>query len=62
MAYIGIVSTDKVELCVYECDRCGFHIGIDGSYLEQVKDCIVISCPSCKKLLYIDEDSCVCYN
>ena len=32
---IETVETDKCSLSVYECD-CGFHLGIDTSYLEQV--------------------------
>ena len=40
------ITTDKVELEVVECD-CGFHLGLDATYLEQVGD-FVITCPSCK--------------
>jgi hypothetical protein len=47
--FIESVSTDRVELEVYECE-CGFHIGIDASYLDQVGD-VKIVCPSCKKAI-----------
>ena len=47
--FIESVSSDRVELEVYECS-CGFHIGIDSSYLEQVDD-VEIICPSCGELI-----------
>lgn len=37
---------DKVHLIVYEC-QCGFHVGLDASYLDQVSD-IMFECPNCK--------------
>lgn len=43
--YIGDVETDDVILEVYECE-CGFHLGIDATYLEQVTP-VKIKCPSC---------------
>lgn len=43
--FIESVTTDKVELEVYECE-CGFHLGIDATYIDQVSDCSFI-CPSC---------------
>ena len=43
---IGEISTERFELEVYECN-CGFHIGIDSSYLEQVEDTVQIECPAC---------------
>jgi len=39
----------KAELEVYECD-CGFHIGLDFTYLDQVED-IAIECPSCGRII-----------
>ena len=36
---------DNYELEVYE-HSCGFHIGLDGSYLEQEGD-IKMTCPAC---------------
>jgi hypothetical protein len=44
--YIESVSTSTVELEVLECG-CGFHIGIDGTYLDQVGD-IKLECPVCQ--------------
>jgi len=40
-------ETDKYELEVFECNSCGFHIGLDVSYLEQVSSTISLPCPSC---------------
>jgi len=42
---------DKYDLEVYECTTCGFHIGIDVSYLEQRGD-IRLNCPSCDDELF----------
>ena len=39
------IETEKGELEIYECD-CGFHLGLDATYLLQVDD-ILIECPSC---------------
>jgi hypothetical protein len=48
-----ITSTpDKYELEVVECTGCGFHLGIDASYLEQV-DGVGLLCPSCGMALVI---------
>jgi hypothetical protein len=41
------VETDSVQLEIGECD-CGFHFGLDVTFMEQVKDFIFI-CPSCGK-------------
>ena len=49
-------------LDVYECD-CGFHIGLDATYLDQVKD-IDIPCPNCGLIIsteYIGADDEVVY-
>ena len=43
---IGEVETDRFVLEVIECGRCGYHIGVDSSYLDQVGD-INIKCPGC---------------
>ena len=48
---IGDVETDRFVLEVYEC-VCGFHLGVDATYLEQV-DAIIIVCPSCEEVLTI---------
>jgi len=39
------IETDEVSLCVVECD-CGFHLGIDATFLDQEGD-FIIFCPSC---------------
>ena len=44
---------DKYELAVFECIHCGFHLGLDASYLEQVSQ-ITMPCPSCHVQLVID--------
>ncbi len=41
-----------VQLTVVEC-QCGFHQGMDFTYLEQVKD-LTWPCPSCGVLLRLD--------
>jgi len=43
------IENNKVQLCVYEC-ACGFHIGLDFTYIDQCED-IVIACPSCRRIL-----------
>ena len=43
---------DKYELVVLECRKCGFHIGLDASYLEQVR-AISLDCPSCKTTIHV---------
>lgn len=53
MKEIGYVSEDNFELEVYECD-CGFHIGLDSTFLDQVGD-ITITCPSCEETFTILE-------
>lgn len=40
---------EKVELEYIECD-CGFHIGLDATYLDQVGD-FKINCPACQKVI-----------
>lgn len=44
------ISNEQVALEVYECS-CGFHVGLDATYMEQVEDCIEVNCPSCKGLI-----------
>ena len=45
MIRLDDIRSDKVVLEVYEC-KCGFHIGIDSTFLEQVSD-VSLNCPSC---------------
>lgn len=39
------VETEEYSLEVIECD-CGFHLGLDATYLDQIGDFITI-CPNC---------------
>ena len=58
MNYLESVEAESSELEVYEC-VCGFRLGLDATYLEQVGD-IVISCPACRleaKVEAFDEGS-----
>lgn len=52
MKYLGDAETDKYSLEVHECE-CGFHFGVDTSYLEQVGGVDFI-CPNCEAQLYIE--------
>ena len=45
MKRLNSVETDQVSLEIVECD-CGFHLGLDATYLDQVCD-FWIKCPSC---------------
>jgi len=45
MKRLKSVENEKVQLEVIECD-CGFHLGLDATYLVQVGD-FKIKCPSC---------------
>ena len=53
-----------VEVCVgqitavlevYECTGCGYHMGVDSIYLDQVGD-VKGECPSCHKSFKIKWD------
>ncbi len=39
------IADEICELEVIECD-CGFHLGLDVSFLDQVKE-IKMNCPAC---------------
>lgn len=47
MKRLSSIETDEVQLEVIECN-CGFHMGIDATYLDQVAD-IVMYCPACRE-------------
>lgn len=51
MRVLNNIETEEYTLEVVECD-CGFHIGLDATYLDQV-DGIVIKCPSCGKIISV---------
>jgi hypothetical protein len=45
MKMLKPVETDQYSLEVIECN-CGYHMGLDSTFLEQVGEIITI-CPSC---------------
>lgn len=45
MKRLKSVENEQVQLEVVECD-CGYHMGIDATYLDQVGD-FKTTCPSC---------------
>lgn len=45
-------ETDRYELEVFECIKCGYHFGIDGSFLQQEGQ-VEQPCPSCGVIHYI---------
>ena len=47
MKRLPSIETNKIQLEVVECD-CGYHMGIDATYLNQVGD-FITTCPSCKE-------------
>lgn len=47
MKRLESVENEQVQLEVIECD-CGYHMGIDFTFLDQVGD-FVTKCPSCGK-------------
>jgi hypothetical protein len=53
MKRLDSVETEKIQLEVIECD-CGFHIGLDATYLIQVGD-FIIECPVCGTQIYTKE-------
>lgn len=52
-----VVPISKCEIEIIECD-CGYHMGIDTTYLDQVEH-FIAKCPSCDRdinTIIIDED------
>ena len=49
------VDFEKTELVILECDCCGYHFGVDATYLTQICT-IEQNCPSCKILHVIGGD------
>ena len=45
MKRLDSVENDTVQLEVIECD-CGFHLGIDATFLDQLGD-LIFDCPVC---------------
>lgn len=54
MKKLKSIETDQYSLEVYECD-CGFHIGLDFSYIDQMGDVCVL-CPNCSENICSEED------
>ena len=53
--FIESIETDKVSMEIYECE-CGYHMGVDSSFLEQVSH-IASICPSCEKEITISDST-----
>lgn len=49
MKRLDSVENGQVSLEIGECD-CGYHFGVDATYLDQVGD-FAFSCPSCGKVI-----------
>jgi hypothetical protein len=49
MKRLQSIHTEEYDLEVIECD-CGFHLGLDATYLDQVGD-FEIPCPSCGTII-----------
>jgi len=45
MKRLSSIVNEKIEMEVIECD-CGYHMGIDATFLENVEDFITY-CPAC---------------
>jgi len=53
MRRLRSIENEQVQLEVIECD-CGYHMGIDATYLDQVED-VFLTCPACTKRFRTDE-------
>ena len=51
LSHLEDIQTGKVALEIYEC-ACGFHLGLDATYLGQV-GAVEMACPGCKKMFAI---------
>ena len=49
MKRLKSIENDQVQMEVVECD-CGYHMGIDATYLHQVED-FKINCPACAAVI-----------
>jgi hypothetical protein len=61
MKRLNSIETDQYSLEVLEC-ACGFHLGVDASYLDQVSCDIKFACPACEEDFdceVLDEDTIV---
>lgn len=53
MKRLKSIETKEYTLEVIECN-CGYHMGIDATYLDQVGDFITI-CPNCSAIIDTEE-------
>ena len=49
MKHLTSATHPVADLEVIECD-CGYHMGIDGTFIESVGD-FITECPSCKAVI-----------
>jgi len=54
MKKLQSIETDQYSLEVYECD-CGFHLGLDFSYIDQIDD-VCVMCPNCCEYICSNDD------
>lgn len=54
MKRLNSIETDQYSLEVYEC-QCGFHIGLDFTYIDQIGD-ICVFCPNCAESICTNEE------
>jgi len=56
MIQLNGVENEQVCLEVVECD-CGFHLGIDATWLEQSPNStgFEMPCPACNSIIPVDE-------
>ena len=56
MKQLNSIENNQVSLEVIECD-CGFHLGIDSTWLEMSFNSIdfEMNCPACNKLIPVDK-------
>jgi hypothetical protein len=47
------VIEEGYELEVHECLACGFHTGLDATYLDQVGS-LTVRCPGCGKTFHVN--------
>jgi len=50
--FIMDIDDEKYSMSIFQCE-CGFHLGLDFTYLDQCGD-IQIKCPSCGEVFDTD--------
>ena len=53
MKRLESIETEQYTLEVIQCD-CGYHMGIDATFIEQVSDFVAI-CPACSAIIDTEE-------